>query len=44
MIKAGDANLAMVKYVAERLGPLLQKVVFLGGAATGLLITDANVR
>ena len=40
MIKAGDVNLAMVKRVAELLGPLLPKVVFLGGAATGLLITD----
>lgn len=40
MIKAGDVNLAMVKRVAQFLRPLLQKVVFLGGAATGLLITD----
>jgi hypothetical protein len=40
MIKAEDVNLAMVKQVAELLGPLLPKVVFLGGAATGLLITD----
>jgi hypothetical protein len=40
MIKAEDVNLAMVKRVAELLGPLLPKVVFLGGAATGLLITD----
>ena len=40
MIKAGDVNLAMVKQVAEFLGPLSKKVVFLGGAATGLLITD----
>ena len=40
MIQAEDVNLAMVKQVAELLGPLLPKVVFLGGAATGLLITD----
>ena len=40
MIKAGDINLAMVKRVAELLGPLLPKVVFLGGASAGLLITD----
>ena len=40
MIKAGDVNLAMVKRVAELLGPLLPKVVFLGGSATGFLITD----
>lgn len=29
MIKAGDVSLAMVRSVAERLGPLRQKVVFL---------------
>ncbi len=40
MIKAGDVSLAMVRSVAERLGPLRQKAVFLGGAATVLLITD----
>lgn len=40
MIKAGDVSLAMVRSVAERLGPLRQKAVFLGGAATALLITD----
>ena len=38
MTKAGDVNRAMVKRVAKCLGPLRQKVVFLGGAATGLLI------
>lgn len=40
MIKEGNVNLAMVMHVAERLGPLRQKVVLLGGAATGLLVTD----
>ena len=35
MTKAGDVNRAMVNRVAECLGPLRQKVVFLGGAATG---------
>jgi hypothetical protein len=30
----------MIKQVAERLGPLLPKVVFLGGSATGFHITD----
>ena len=40
MIKADDVNLAMVKQVAGLLGPLRKEVVFLGGAATGLLITD----
>ncbi len=40
MIKAGDVSLVMVRSVAERLGPLRKKAVFLGGAATALLITD----
>jgi hypothetical protein len=30
----------MIKQVAERLGPLRPKVVFLGGSATGFHITD----
>ena len=30
----------MIKIVAERLGPLRPKVVFLGGSATGFHITD----
>lgn len=34
-------NLAMVRYVAERLGDLVESVVFLGGASTALLITDS---
>ena len=36
-----DPNVALVRTVAERLGPLRERVVFLGGAAAGLLITDA---
>jgi hypothetical protein len=32
-----------ISEVAKRLGPLQERVVFLGGAATGLLITDAAV-
>ncbi len=40
MPRAEDPNWAMLSIVAERLGPLLPKVVFLGGCATGLLITD----
>ena len=31
----------MIKQVAERLGPLRPKVVFLGGSATGFHITDS---
>lgn len=40
MARAEDPNLAILSIVAGRLGPLLPKVVFLGGCAAGLLITD----
>jgi hypothetical protein len=33
-------TLAMIKDVARRLGPLRDRVAFLGGAATVLLVTD----
>lgn len=33
-------NIEMIKYVATRLESLREKMVFLGGATTGLLITD----
>ena len=36
-----EANLAMIKHVAARLGHLRERVVFLGGGATALLITDS---
>jgi predicted nucleotidyltransferase len=39
-MKAKYDNLEMVLHVARRFGSLLEKVVFLGGSATGLLITD----
>ena len=35
-----NPNLTIVELAAERLGPLLSDVVFLGGCATGLLLTD----
>ena len=35
-----DPNLAMVERVADALGSLRERVVFLGGCATGLLLTD----
>ena len=35
-----DPNLGMVERIAAALGPLRDKVVFVGGSATGLLITD----
>lgn len=40
MRRTHRANVELIRTVANRLGPLLDKVVFLGGAATGLLITD----
>lgn len=43
MTRSLVANLAMVRRVAERLGELREQVVFLGGAATALLITDSGV-
>ncbi|MDY6847766.1 MAG: hypothetical protein AB7F20_07015 [Geoalkalibacter sp.] len=39
-MKIAAGNLEMVRHVAERLGELRGQVVFLGGAATTLLITD----
>lgn len=41
MTRAVEANIAMIKRVASRLGHLRERVVFLGGAATALLITDS---
>ena len=41
MNRALEANLAMIRHVASRLGYLRERVVFLGGAATALLITDS---
>jgi len=35
-----DPNVLMVQTVAQALGPLRHQVVFLGGCATGLLVTD----
>lgn len=40
MNRAVEANLAMIRQVAARLCHLRERVVFLGGAATALLITD----
>jgi hypothetical protein len=37
------ANLEMMRHVALRLGELRDRFVFLGGAATALLITDGAV-
>lgn len=40
MVRAVETNLAMIRHVAGRLGELRERMVFLGGAATALLITD----
>lgn len=41
-MSASAANLALLRTVAVRLGPLPERVVFLGGATIALLITDAD--
>lgn len=33
-------NLELLKLTAEKLRPLLPEIVFVGGCATGLLVTD----
>jgi len=40
MVTRKQGNVEMVESVARSLGSLLDKVVFLGGATTSLLITD----
>lgn len=35
-----DPNVVLIELVVKRLGPLCERFVFLGGSATGLLITD----
>lgn len=40
MTSIAAANLAMIHHVATQLGELVDHVVFTGGAATALLITD----
>ncbi|MSP62425.1 MAG: hypothetical protein EXR72_19255 [Myxococcales bacterium] len=41
MSPAADPNLDLLRTVPLRLGPLRERVVFLGGSAIGLLVTDA---
>lgn len=40
MRRFAEANVAMICHVAAKLEDLIERVVFLGGAATALLITD----
>jgi predicted nucleotidyltransferase len=37
-----NPNLMLLTQVAERLQPLLEEIVFVGGCATGLLVTDSG--
>ncbi|EAU55287.1 hypothetical protein [Mariprofundus ferrooxydans] len=39
-MRLDDPNIAMLQLAADGLGPLLDEVVFVGGCAAGLLITD----
>lgn len=39
-MRANDANLAMLELMARQLGPLTERLVFVGGCTTGLFITD----
>lgn len=40
-MKPGDPNLAKVELIAHALGSLREELVFVGGCAAGLLMTDA---
>jgi len=40
MINNRDINIRLIIHVAKSLGDLRKKVVFVGGCATGLFITD----
>jgi hypothetical protein len=40
MHREGNPNLLIVETAVVRLGPLADEMVFLGGCATGLLLTD----
>lgn len=39
-MKQKDPNIDLLLSIAQKLKPLLPEVVFLGGCATGLLVTD----
>jgi len=42
MVTVKDINLQMLCFVAERLEPLLDQLVFLGGCTTALFVTDTG--
>jgi hypothetical protein len=37
-----DPNLELLQIAAQKLRPLLPEIVFVGGCATGLLVTDSG--
>lgn len=39
-MRPGDPNLDMLEIMARKLGPLTERLVFVGGCTTGLFITD----
>jgi hypothetical protein len=39
-VNPADPNLPLLESVAQALGPLCDRFVFVGGCATGLLVTD----
>lgn len=39
-MRPGDPNLEMLEVMAHKLAPLTERLVFVGGATTGLFITD----
>ncbi|MGB5252438.1 MAG: hypothetical protein WBN68_06930 [Sedimenticolaceae bacterium] len=40
MHRLSDPNIALLERAVEQLGPLVDEMVFVGGCATGLLLTD----
>ena len=43
-ITADERNLAILTTVATALGPLRESLVFVGGCATGLLVTNVRAQ
>jgi hypothetical protein len=41
MVRTQNPNLEIVEIAAQALGPMCDELVFLGGCATALLITDS---
>jgi predicted nucleotidyltransferase len=39
-VNPADPNLALLQFIADALGPMCERFVFVGGCATGLLVTD----